>query len=132
MIELFLEINRYALPALGLAVVVLCVVYMLRRRKPRADTGAYLLNTVNHDKLPLARYENSLGRSKYCDVVLNYPAVSRMHAVIALRREGWVIIDTGSRGGTTLNGLPVKGRALLKSGQLLGFGSFEFMFFEEN
>ncbi len=129
--EIIFDISRYALPALGLVIAVVCIVKLLRFRKPQADTGAFLLNTVNHDRLPLSRCENSLGRSKHCDIVLNYPAVSRMHAVIARRKQGWIIIDTGSRGGTTLDGLPVEGRAPLRSGQLLCFGSFDFMFCDQ-
>jgi len=129
--ELLLEINRYALPALGLGLAVICVLRLLRRRKAQALPNAFLINTANRDSLPLTRYENSLGRSKHCDVVLNYPAVSRFHAVIAKRRAGWVVIDTGSRGGTKLDGQPVERRAPLRHGQKLNFGSFDFVFCDE-
>ncbi|MCL1952337.1 MAG: FHA domain-containing protein [Oscillospiraceae bacterium] len=129
--EAILAINRYALPLLGLGLVVICALRLLRRRKVQQAPQAFLLNTVNHDRLPLARYENSLGRSKHCDIVLNYPAVSRFHAVIARRRAGWVIIDTGSRGGTRLDGQPVEKRAALRHGQALSFGSFDFVFCDE-
>jgi len=123
-----LHVNRFALPALGLLVVAACVVWLVRGAR-HSPPQAWLLNTINHDKLPLARYENSIGRSKHCDVVLNYPAVSRLHAVIVHRRQGWVIIDTGSRGGTKLNGKPLERRMFLKHGQVIAFGEFEFMFY---
>jgi len=139
--EIIMEISRYALPLLGLAVAAICVLRLLRRRKiqapgsprsPQASWGgvseAFLFNTLNRDRLPLARFENSLGRSKHCDIVLNYPAVSRFHAVIARRRHGWVIIDTGSRGGTLLDGQPVERRAPLRHGQVLRFGNFDLLF----
>jgi len=133
--EFFLEIGRYALPALGLGVALICALRLLRRRKSQASPGglpgAFLLNTVNRDRLPLTRYENSLGRSRHCDVVLNYPAVSRFHAVIARRRAGWVIVDTGSRIGVRLDGQPVERRAPLHHGQALNFGSFDFLFCDE-
>ena len=129
--EILLEINRYALPALGLGLTLICILRLLRRRKARALPNAFLLNSVNRDRLPLTRFENSLGRSKHCDVVLNYPAVSRFHAVIAKRRNGWVIIDTGSRVGTKLDGQPVEHRAPLRHGQKLNFGSFDFVFCDE-
>ena len=128
MSEIILGINRYALPALGLGLAVICVLRLLRRRKAQALPNAFLINTANRDSLPLTRFENSLGRSKHCDIVLNYPAVSRFHAVIAKRRSGWVIIDTGSRGGTKLDGQPVERRAPLSHGQKLNFGSFDFVF----
>jgi pSer/pThr/pTyr-binding forkhead associated (FHA) protein len=131
MIETILSVNRFALPLLGLGIAAACALRLLRRRKIQAAPQASLLNTVNHDRLPLARFENSLGRSRYCDVVLNYPAVSRFHAVIARRREGWVIIDTGSSGGTMLDGQPVERRAPLRHGQTLAFGSFGLVFCDE-
>ena len=131
MIETILSVNRFALPLLGLGIAVACVLRLLRRRKIQAAPSAFLFNTVNRDRLPLARFENSLGRSKYCDVVLNYPAVSRFHAVIAKRKEGWVIIDTGSSGGTMLDGQPVERRAPLHHGQTLRFGNFGLVFCDE-
>jgi len=130
--EILLEISRYALPALGLGLTLICALRLLRRRKNQGGMpGAFLLNSVNHDRLPLTRCENALGRSKHCDIVLNYPAVSRFHAVIARRRAGWVIIDTGSRGGTKLDGQPIQHRAPLRHGQRLNFGSFDFIFCDE-
>ena len=126
-IEILISISRFALPLLGVTVAAVCAVWLLRQR-PQAPPEAFLLNTVNHDRLPLTRFESSLGRSKHCDVVLGYPSVSRFHAVIARRRHGWVIIDTGSRGGTKLDGQPVEGRATLSSGQCVTFGMHEFLF----
>ena len=131
MIETILSVNRFALPLLGLGIAVICALRLLRRRKAKANPSAFLLNTLNRDRLPLTRYENALGRSRRCDIVLNYPAVSRFHGVIARRKEGWVIIDTGSSGGTLLDGRPVEKRAPLRHGQKLRFGNFEFLFWDE-
>ena len=127
---ILISVSRFALPLLGLAVAGVCGFWILRQRS-QAPPEAFLLNTVNHDRLPLPRFESSLGRSKHCDVVLGYPSVSRFHAVIARRRHGWVIIDTGSRGGTKLDGQPVEGRADLRGGQCVSFGMHEFLFFDE-
>ena len=131
MIETILSVNRFALPLLGLGIAVICALRLLRRRKRPAVPAAFLFNTVNRDRLPLTRYENALGRSRYCDIVLNYPAVSRFHAVIARRKEGWVIIDTGSSGGTLLDGQAIEKRAPLRHGQTLRFGNFNFLFCDE-
>ena len=51
--------------------------------------------------------------------------------MIARRREGWVVIDTGSKGGTRLDGQPLEKRAPLKHGQSVSFGGFEFLFYDE-
>ena len=127
---IILHVNRFALPALGVLITAGCVMWLLRRRA-HSPPGAYLLNTVNHDKLRLPRHENSVGRSKHCDIVLNYPMVSRFHAVLARRREGWVVIDTGSRGGTKIEGKALEKQTPISHGQMVTFGTFEFMFFDE-
>jgi len=126
---ILLYINRFALPLLGLVIVAMCVFWLMRLRA-QVPSEAYLINAINHDKLHLSRFENSVGRSKHCDIVLNYPSVSRFHAVIAKRRDGWVIIDTGSHGGTKVNHLPLEKRRLLEHGQTITFGTFEFKFFD--
>ena len=126
---ILIYLSRFALPVIGIVVVAACVLPLMRLRK-QSPPEAWLLNAVNHDKLPLARFENSVGRSKHCDIVLNYPTVSRFHAVIARRREGWVAIDTGSKGGTKIDGLPMEAPTVLAHGQSVTFGTFEFMFYD--
>ena len=126
---ILLYVNRFALPALGLVICALSVLWLLRLREQKPPE-AWLLNAINHDRLLLARFENSVGRSKQCDIVLNYPSVSRFHAVIARRKAGWVIVDTGSSTGTKLDGLPVEKETLLEHGQAIAFGNFEFMFYD--
>ena len=41
-----------------------------------------------------------VGRGKSCDIVLNYPTVSRSHARLAEAAEGIDIRDLGSTNGT--------------------------------
>ena len=120
-------ISRYVLAGLALAIVLICLVWLAQRRK-FVPQEAFLLSVVTRDKLPLERCENAVGRSPRCDVVLNYPTISRYHAVIALRREGWVLFDTGSQIGTKINGEPTGLRAPLQHGQVITFGSMEFFF----
>ena len=124
-----MHVNRFALPALALVIVAACILWLMRLRA-QAPSEAYLINAINHDKLKLERFENSVGRSKHCDIVLNYPSISRFHAVIARRKDGWMLIDTGSRGGTKINGKPIEKRTMLEHGQALTFGTFEFMFYD--
>jgi len=118
---------RYVLAGLALAIVLICLVWLARRRK-FVPQEAFLFSVVTRDKLPLERCENAVGRSPRCDVVLNYPTISRYHAVIALRREGWILFDTGSQVGTKLNGEFIDLRAPLQHGQMITFGSMEFLF----
>ena len=70
----------------------------------------------------------SFGRDAANDVVLNQPAVSRMHARIERQGEGWALLDRGSANGTELNGAPVAGRAQLREGDRIGLGGVLFEF----
>ncbi|MDR1927552.1 MAG: FHA domain-containing protein [Oscillospiraceae bacterium] len=125
--DILLSANRILLPLLGAALVTLCLLWVWRRNA-QPPPEAWLLNTLNRDRLALSHWENSVGRHPRCDLLLNYATVSRFHAVIARRREGWVLMDTGSHGGTRINGLPAQPKAPLHHGDLITFGNFEFLF----
>ena len=121
------SLTRYLLAGLAFVIVAVCLAWLARRRK-FVPQEAFLLSLISRDKLPLERCENSVGRSPRCDVVLNLPTISRFHAVIALRREGWVLFDTGSQGGTKVDGESLHLRMPLSHGQRVTFGSLEFLF----
>ncbi len=125
--DFLLGLNRVVLPVIGVFIASMCL-YWLARHKGESPPEAWLLNTLNHDRLPLRHWENSIGRHQRCDLVLNYGTVSRHHAVIARRRNGWVLIDTGSRGGTLRNGAVVEGSQLLENRDTILFGAFECIF----
>lgn len=46
----------------------------------------------------------SIGRDTGSDIVLTAPSASRQHAQLRSDGSGWVLVDTGSSGGTFLNG----------------------------
>ena len=54
--------------------------------------------------IPIWYWENSIGRHKHCDVIIDSPLVSRNHAVLYRRDDGWFIADTNSKTGVFLNG----------------------------
>ena len=61
------------------------------------------------------------GRDASCDVVVVDKSVSRRHAYLERRGEGWAVVDQGSANGTFLDGKPVTD-APLRQGQELRFG----------
>jgi FHA domain/Domain of unknown function (DUF1707) len=63
-----------------------------------------------------------VGRRSTCDVVLSDRRVSRVHAVLMLVGDQWLIEDLRSTNGTTLNGTRLRSAAPLHPGDLLGFG----------
>ena len=71
--------------------------------------------------------ELSIGRDARNGVVVNEPAVSRLHARIARRSGRWMLLDQGSANGTELNGRKVA-RARLRDGDRIGVGAVLFEF----
>ena len=90
----------------------------LRRKDP-------VIMLVNHDaklKYPILYWENSIGRSKSCDIILPNETVSRDHAVLMRRDSGWMICDTGSTGGVFVNGKRIEDRKVLNLGDDIMIG----------
>jgi hypothetical protein len=57
-----------------------------------------------------------IGRGADCDIVLPERPVSRQHARIERRGQGFLLIDLGSKNGTHINGQEVKQPHLLQDG----------------
>ncbi|MBR5561773.1 MAG: FHA domain-containing protein [Clostridia bacterium] len=125
--ELVFEAAHYMLPVLAVAVLVLCVSALFKRR-PSSLGRARLINTVNADVFPLVSRETSIGRHKNCDIILNYPTVSRIHAVIICAKDGWYITNVRSDTPVTVNGKNIEKKELLKSGDKITFGSINLIF----
>lgn len=99
----FGAVLRYLLPALAIVIVVRCACSLfVQRREP--EVWAWLTSPTG-DHLPLMHWESLIGRGTGCDVRLDYPTISRNHAVLKRFDDGsWLICDLGSTGGTKLNG----------------------------
>ncbi len=70
----------------------------------------------------------SFGRAPTNDVVVNEPYVSHEHACIILQKKQYVLIDLGSRNGSTVNGIPCEKDTVLTDGDLIGIGPVSFIF----
>jgi len=67
-------------------------------------------------RIGLTEDATSLGRWEDSDVVLDHREVSRRHAIIRHERGRYVLVDLGSKNGTSLNGSRVDGAAPLRDG----------------
>ena len=63
-----------------------------------------------------------VGREPTCDVVIEHGSVSRKHAVLERRDDGWYVVDQGSANGTYIDSAKV-GESALHHGQELRFGA---------
>ena len=69
----------------------------------------------------------TIGRTRDCDLCLTDLSVSRMHALLVRREDGWVLSDLGSHNGTRLNGWLVREPVPVRAGDRLEFGSMAFV-----
>lgn len=102
-INVYIAVLRWAAPVIAFVVLLRCVKPLLTfRREP--EIWAWLC-LPDGNKLPITHWENVIGRSKKCDIVVDYPTVSRNHAVLTRYDDGsWTITDTGSSEGVKVNG----------------------------
>ena len=102
--QIFCTIWRYIAPFLGVLILWRCAKPLLKfRREP--ETWAWLV-MPDGNQLPITHWENIIGRGHGCDIVVDFPTVSRSHAVLTRFDDGsWSITDIGSRGAVLVNGV---------------------------
>lgn len=115
-------IMRYILCALAIAVIINCV-WSLIRLKPNKKVYAILVDMANDTQYPINCYETSIGRSRWCDVVFSNSTVSRSHAVVALRKDGFYVFDTESKTGVYVNDEKIQKKQKLSDGDIIAFGT---------
>ena len=120
----FTSIVRFVFPVLALLILIRSIRSLLT--VPHLPEVWAYLTLPNGSGEPLTHWENILGRGGACDVVLNYPVVSRQHAALIRREDDtWTVHDLGSTGGVTVNGTAVEGSAPVAYGDVLGLGGVE-------
>lgn len=77
----------------------------------------------------IERERMTIGRSPDCDVFLDDVTVSRSHAVILRRADGWTIEDQGSLNGTYVNRRRVE-TARLEDGDEVQIGKYRLTFLD--
>ena len=98
---------------------------LLQARNP-SEIWAYL-GCPDDTTVPLTHWENLIGRSRGCDVILNLNSVSRSHGTLIRDSDGvWKYNDLNSKNGSAINGVPVTEPTILKAGDVLTIGGSDF------
>ena len=119
------EALRFVFPLLAGFILYRCARSLLFF-KPEPEIWAWLA-TPNGERIPVTHWENLLGRAKNCDVVLDYPTISRQNAVLTRYDDGsWSISDVGSKGGVAVNGESVS-MSVVEFGDRIALGGVEFV-----
>lgn len=123
-IDVINAVLRYIFPVLALVILGRCARSLLTFEK-EPEIWAWLAGP-GETRFAVTHWETLLGRAKSCDVVLNYPTISRTHAVLTRYDDGsWTISDVGSKGGILLNGAAVSMEEV-RFGDTISLGGVEF------
>lgn len=132
--ELIVGFCRYALPLLAFIILVKCFMTLLIGH-PVNENYAFIEDSKTGEKIALNTWETSIGKSKTCDIMLGYDVISRFHAVICRRVDGWYVFDTLSKNGTYVRksetSKPEKvedGGMLIEDGDIICFSNREYRF----
>ena len=125
--DVVISVSRYLLPFLALVILAKCLITLLLGH-PQEKTYGYLIDQVDGQRYALNMWETSIGRSKHCDLVIGYETISRNHAVISRRIDGWYIYDLNSKSGILVNGKRAEQKSQIKPGDLITMGSMAFRF----
>jgi len=97
--------------------------------RENTDKTQWYLEGETRDKEPwiIPLSENfSIGRLETSDLILSSGSVSRHHAKMNFSDDDLYIQDLESSNGTFVNGARIKGKSLLRDGDLLQIGQTEF------
>ena len=122
-VQAYIDVLRYGVPLLAALLLLRCIKPLLTfRREP--EIWAWL-NMEDGSQIPITHWENVIGRSKSSDVSINFPTVSRNHAVLTRYDDGsWTITDAGSKAGVIVNGQKIHICAL-EEGDRISIGGVE-------
>ena len=118
-------------PLLALFILIRCGRSLLRG-KIEEEVWGYLV-TADQTAYPLPHWENLIGRSSRCDVVLNFPTVSRSHAALIRDNAGqWQLHPLNAKNGVLLNGAPITEPEPMQDGDLFDMGGLVLAFLPAN
>ncbi|MGH9243846.1 MAG: FhaA domain-containing protein [Acidimicrobiales bacterium] len=98
-----------------------------RMKEAPGGAGAGSLVLPTGDRVVLGEHVVTIGRMPECNIVLADPNVSRTHAEIRPRGQGYVLADLNSTNGTRVNGVRVSEHLLLDNDELC-FGNTRMRF----
>lgn len=123
----YTEIVRWIMPVLALGILLTVLKSMLKVKNPN-ETWAYLVNPA-WGNFAIHHWECTVGRAKNCDIVVNFPTISRMQWALTRDDEGvWMVADLSGKGISRLNGKKLTDYQVITDGDILSVGDVEFGF----
>lgn len=89
---------------------------------------ALIVSSDSSTRTIALRERATIGRGANSDLVVPDPVLSRLHAEVQKRPDGYYIVDCGSRNGTFVNEVPVVKERRLEDGDVVRAGECRFTF----
>lgn len=89
---------------------------------------ALIVSSESTTRAVALRERATIGRGMESDLVVPDPILSRVHAEVQRRTDGYYIVDCGSRNGTFVNESPVVKERRLQDGDVVRAGECRFTF----
>ena len=124
LLSLIIYLIQILLPFLAFVIIYNCFKSLMSGNRDDRPL-IVLFNKNNKEKIPVLYWENSIGRSKSSDIVLEGMAVSRDHAVLFRRDKGWIIADTNSKMGVSVNGKKINENKKVELNDVINIGGNE-------
>ena len=122
-IRVYLCVLRYIAPVLAAVLLWRCLKPLVAFRREPEIWG--WLECGDGSRFALTHWENIIGRSPSSDVFIDFPTISRNHAVLTRYDDGsWTVTDTASKSGVLVNGAPVDIYAL-QPGDVINIGGLD-------
>ena len=112
---------RFITPVIVLYVLWRCYT-SFRKGQRLKDPVIVLEDASTGAAFPVLYWENSIGRSRSCDIQIPDESVSRDHAVLMRREAGWFVCDTDSHLGTYVRGKEITEPTLVHIGDKIKIG----------
>ena len=93
----------------------ICVQRGRRTRKSEPMPPALTIHYGSATYTPNPARATTIGRAPDCDLVIHNPYVSHHHARVTFTDDGWLLEDTGSANGLSVNGIHTTSVLLLNS-----------------
>lgn len=114
---------RWIFPILAVVIFLRCILPLLKTKKTK-DVWGYL-DLSDGTRMPVKHWENSIGRSKLSDIVIDFAFASRSHAVLSFLNGEWKISDLSSKGGVKVNGVTIESPTVIKFGDVISLAGLE-------
>ncbi len=105
----------------------------LEREEPKEAGVNFLLNIASHDKtFALKNGENVIGRALECDIFIDDPSVSRLHAILTIKSGKVWLKDLKSKNHTFINDNKVQKEIEIETNTNIVFGKVEVRLISKN